>query len=119
MPTYSDIAKTLETSTKQDVVELDKSCQKLESKPRESYQPPAKTRGSSDYVRWKYAYFPYLLEIYKMAPEETNMESFFRLLYKASSGEISPYLPGLTENEMRIYKLKERMGRINERHRRS
>lgn len=65
-------------------------------------------KGDINYDSWEHAYFPYLLDMYKLTfddplPDHSIMYKFFRFIYKVSSGKISPFLKQLSKNEEEAY----------------
>jgi hypothetical protein len=71
-------------------------------------QPPPK-RGDRNYNRWEYAYFPHLVEMYRILCnnefewDPPPMYQFFEFIYYVSSGEISEYLEKPTEEQHEAY----------------
>lgn len=62
--------------------------------------------GNYNYNVWEYAYFPYLVEMYKLLYDEwtaKDMSDFCQFIYRVSSGKISPYLNDMTKEEEELY----------------
>jgi hypothetical protein len=62
----------------------------------------------NDYDSWERAYFPYLIDMYKITfddpyPDHRCMSMFFKFIYSVSSGKISPFLRELSKPEEEAY----------------
>jgi len=67
-----------------------------------------KNKTFNNYDNWSYAYFPYLLDIYKIFYKEEQLnfykfDKMARFLYENSSGYISLFLEKQTEHQLEIY----------------
>jgi hypothetical protein len=68
----------------------------------------SRVRNRDNYDTWEHAYFPYLLDMYKLTfddpvPDPTIMYKFFRFIYTVSSGSISPFLKTMSKVEEEAY----------------
>jgi len=96
----------------------------IDQKPKQTIRAPPPKGRNCNYDRWEYAYFPHLVNMYRIfsgdqtAWDPFEMHQFFRFIYNVSSGEISDYLDELNENDREDYleysKLKDTDDSINE-----
>ena len=68
----------------------------------------SRIRDRNNYDTWEHAYFPYLLDMYKLTfddpmPDHTIMYKFFRFIYSVSSGSITPFLKTMSKVEEEAY----------------
>ena len=73
------------------------------------YKPPHKRRNIS-YASWEYAYFPHLVNMYKIIgcddEDARSMYNFFQFIYYVSSGKISSHLDKAQEEIYSEYLIK-------------